>query len=145
METTLVIIKPDGVAKNIIGKILARIESAGLKISAAKMFSLNITQAQELYQEHTERSFYQPLINFITSGAVMVTIIEGPDAIRTMRQLIGATIPKEAHKGSIRYDYADHEPKNNLHENIIHSSDSTASAKKEIALFFNPDEIFQRS
>lgn len=145
LERTLAIIKPDAVAKDVIGKILALIEEGGLRIIAAKMMHLSIDKAEELYVEHKERPFYNPLVKFMTSGPVMVQVLEGEDAIQKLRQLMGATVPKEAESGTIRNLYAQHEFKGDVHENAIHGSDSIDSAHREIDFFFNAGEICPRT
>ena len=130
---TLSIIKPDAVAKNKIGAILSRFEDAGLKIVAARMLTLSREQAEAFYAVHRERPFYQDLVGFMMSGAVMVQVLEGEDAVATNRRLMGATDPKQADAGTIRADFAD-----NVEENAVHGSDSPENAEKEIAFFF-PD------
>ena len=145
LERTLAIIKPDAVAKNYIGSILATIEKSGLRIIAAKMVHLPIDSAEELYAEHQGRPFYNPLLKFMTSGPVMVQILEGDNAIQILRDLMGATVPKEAEVGTIRNLYAEHEFNGEVHENAIHGSDSVESAQREIDFFFKDDEICPRT
>ncbi len=145
LERTLAIIKPDAVANNYIGKILALIEERGLRIIAAKMVHLSISKAGELYAEHHGRPFYNPLLKFMTSGPVMVQVLEGENAIQILRDLMGATVPKEAAVGTIRNLYADHEFNGEVHENATHGSDSIESAQREIEFFFNKDEICPRT
>ncbi|MCH9758724.1 MAG: nucleoside-diphosphate kinase [Proteobacteria bacterium] len=128
---TLSIIKPDAVAKNKIGEILARFEGAGLKIVAAKMLTLTREQAGAFYAVHKERPFYEGLLDFMTSGPVMVQVLAGDDAVAKNRQLMGATDPKNADAGTIRADFAD-----NVEANAVHGSDSAENAAIEIAFFF---------
>lgn len=139
-ERTLSIIKPDGVAKNIIGKIYSRFEKAGLSIIAAKMLHLSQEQAGEFYAVHKERPFYHDLIDFMTSGPVMVQVLEGENAINTNREVMGATNPKDAAAGTIRADFAE-----TVDENVVHGSDGPGTAKAEIAFFFNDDELCPRT
>ena len=145
LERTLAIIKPDAVAKNFTGKILALMEESGLSIIAAKMVHLSVDKAEELYAEHQGRPFYKPLLNFMTSGPVMVQVLEAEDAIQILRRLMGATVPKEAEAGTIRNLYAEHEFNGDVHENAIHGSDSTKSAQREISFFFKENEICPRT
>ena len=140
IERTLSIIKPDGVAKNIIGKIYSRFEKAGLSIIAAKMLHLSQEQAGEFYAVHKERPFYNDLIEFMTSGPVMVQALEGENAINKNREVMGATNPKEATAGTIRADFAE-----TVDENVVHGSDGPDTAKAEIAFFFQDDEICPRT
>lgn len=136
IERTLSIIKPDAVAKNVIGEIYARFEKAGLKIVAAKMLQLDDESAGGFYAEHKERPFYKDLIEFMTSGPVMVQALEGEGAVMLNRELMGATNPAEAEPGTIRADYAQ-----SIDANAVHGSDSTTSAEREVSYFFNDDEI----
>lgn len=145
LERTLTIIKPDAVASDFTGKILAMIEDAGLHIIAAKMLHLSSQKTDELYAEHKERSFYPALKEFMVSGPVMVLALEGEDAVTTLRNIMGATVPKEAAVGTIRNLYAEHEFVGGVLENAIHGSDSVESAKKEIDFFFKADEICPRT
>ncbi len=138
-ERTLSIIKPDAVAKNVIGEIYSRFEKAGLKIVAAKMMHLSQEQAEGFYAEHKERPFFGDLVAFMTSGPVVVQVLEGEGAILKNRDLMGATNPKEAAPGTIRADFAD-----TIDANAVHGSDSAASAEREIAYFFNDSEICPR-
>ena len=140
IERTLSIIKPDGVAKNIIGKIYSRFEKAGLQIIAAKMLHLSKEQAGEFYAVHKERPFYGDLIEFMTSGPVMVQVLEGNNAISKNREVMGATDPKEAAEGTIRADFAE-----TVDENVVHGSDGPDTATVEIAFFFKDDEICPRT
>jgi nucleoside-diphosphate kinase len=139
IEHTLSIIKPDAVTKNVIGEIYSRFEKAGLKIIASKMQNLSKDKAGGFYAEHKERPFYSDLVDFMTSGPVVIQVLEGDDAIIILRDLMGATNPKEAESGTIRADFAD-----SIDANAVHGSDSTASAQREIAYFFSDDEIFSR-
>jgi nucleoside-diphosphate kinase len=139
IERTLSIIKPDAVAKNVIGKIYERFESAGLKIVASKMLQLSDDKAGGFYAEHKERPFYADLVGFMTSGPVVVQVLEGEGAIIKNRDLMGATNPKEAAAGTIRADFAE-----SIDANAVHGSDSSTSAEREIAYFFNGDEICAR-
>ena len=139
VERTFSIVKPDAVAKNVIGKIYTHFEDAGLSIIAAKMINFSDVQAQAFYDEHKERPFFADLVEFMTSGPVMLQVLEGEDAIRRNRQLMGATNPEEADKGTIRAIFGDA-----TSANAVHGSDSPTSAKREIALFFSDDELFSR-
>ncbi|MCL7944863.1 nucleoside-diphosphate kinase [Marinobacter sp. ATCH36] len=138
-ERTLSIIKPDAVAKNVIGEIYTRFEKAGLTIVAAKMMHLTQEQAEGFYAEHKERPFFNDLVAFMTSGPVIVQVLEGEGAILKNRDLMGATNPKEADAGTIRADFA-----SSIDANAVHGSDSAASAEREIAYFFNDSEICPR-
>ncbi len=139
VERTLSIIKPDAVAKNVIGEIYSRFEKAGLQIVAAKMLHLTQEQAEGFYAEHKDRGFFRDLVAFMTSGPVMVQVLEGDNAIAGNRELMGATNPKEAAPGTIRADFAE-----SIDANAVHGSDSPASAEREIAYFFNDAEICPR-
>ncbi len=136
IERTLSIIKPDAVAKNVIGEIYGRFEKAGLKIAAAKMLQLNDESAGGFYAEHEGKPFYDDLIEFMTSGPVMVQALEGEAAVSLNRELMGATNPAEAAPGTIRADYA-----NSIDANAVHGSDSPTSAEREISYFFSTGEI----
>ncbi|NWO08261.1 MAG: nucleoside-diphosphate kinase [Alteromonadaceae bacterium] len=138
-ERTLSIIKPDAVAKNVIGEILSRFEKADLNIVAAKMMHLTQEQAEGFYAEHKERPFFNDLVAFMTSGPVVVPVLEGEGAILKNRDLMGATNPKEAEAGTIRADFA-----STIDANAVHGSDSAESAEREIAYFFNDNEICPR-
>lgn len=140
VERTLSIIKPDGVAKNIIGEVYSRFEKAGLKVVAAKMMQLSQAQAQEFYAVHKERPFYKDLVSFMISGPVMVQVLEGENAIAKNREVMGATNPKDAAPGTIRADFA-----NSVDENVVHGSDAAETAKQEIAFFFKDNEICPRT
>lgn len=141
LEKTLAIIKPDAVAKNFIGKILAQIEENGLYIIASKMIHLSKEEAEEFYSEHSKRPFYNSLVKYMSSGPVMVQVFEAENAIETLRNIMGATKPIEAKEGTIRNLYANHEPVNGTYENAIHGSDSIQSAGREIDFFFTNSEI----
>lgn len=135
-EYTLSIIKPDAVAKNIIGEIYTRFEKAGLKIAAAKMLHLTQEQAGQFYIVHKARPFYKDLVKFMSSGPIMVQVLAGENAILENRKIMGATNPAEAADGTIRADFA-----NSIEENAVHGSDSPETAKWEINFFFKPEEI----
>lgn len=139
VERTISIIKPDAVAKNVIGEIIARFEQAGLNIVAAKMLHLSQEQAEGFYAEHKERPFFGALVEFMTSGPVVVQVLQGENAIQKNRDLMGATNPQEAEAGTIRADFAQ-----SIDANAVHGSDSPASAEREIAYFFNDSEICPR-
>lgn len=136
MEKTLSIIKPDAVAKGYIGKIIDRFESNGLRIAGMKKIQLSEKQAQDFYAVHKERPFYADLIKFMTSGPVVVMVLEGENAVLKNRELMGATNPKEADKGTIRADFAE-----SIEANAVHGSDSLENAKNEVAFFFDGKEI----
>ncbi len=139
IERTLSIIKPDAVGKNSIGQIESRFEAAGLKIVAMKMIHLDDELAGGFYAEHKDRPFYKDLVDFMTSGPVVVQVLEGDDAIARNRDLMGATNPKEAAPGSIRADFAE-----SIDANAVHGSDSSESAAREVAYFFQTSEICSR-
>lgn len=139
IEQTLSIIKPDAVGKNVIGEIYSRFEKAGLKIVASKMLHLSEEQAGGFYAEHKERPFFAGLVEFMTSGPVTVQVLQGENAIALNRELMGATNPADAAEGTIRADFAQ-----TVDANAVHGSDSPASAQREIAYFFEPNEIFAR-
>ena len=139
IERTLSIIKPDAVAKNVIGEIYARFEQAGLRIVASKMLQLTDESAGGFYAEHQGKGFYGDLIEFMTSGPVMVQVLEGENAVATNRALMGATNPAEAAPGTTRADYA-----NSIDANAVHGSDSPTSAEREVNYFFKPEEICPR-
>lgn len=139
IERTLSIIKPDAVAKNVIGEIYARFEQAGLRIVASKMLQLTNESAGGFYAEHQGKGFYGDLIEFMTSGPVMVQVLEGENAVATNRELMGATNPAEAAPGTIRADYA-----NSIDANAVHGSDSPTSAEREVNYFFKLEEICPR-
>lgn len=140
IEQTISIIKPDAVAKNVIGKIYSRFENAGLKIVAAKMVHLSQERAEGFYAVHKERPFFGDLVAFMTSGPVMVQVLEGENAVTKNRELMGATNPKNADAGTIRADFAD-----SIDENAVHGSDSAENAAIEIAYFFGTDGVCPRT
>ncbi len=140
VEQTLSIIKPDGVQKNLIGEIYGRFEKAGLQIVAARMVQLSKERAEDFYAVHKERPFYNDLVRYMTSGPVMVQALEGENARNRNREIMGATNPAEAEKGTIRADFAE-----SIEENIVHGSDGAETAAQEIAFFFGDDGICPRS
>jgi nucleoside-diphosphate kinase len=140
IERTLSIIKPDAVGKNVIGEIYTRFEKAGLKVVAAKMKHLSKAEAEGFYAEHRERGFFGDLVSFMISGPVVVSVLEGEDAVLLHRNLMGATDPKKAEAGTIRADFAA-----SIDENAVHGSDSTTSAAREIAYFFSTTELAPRT
>lgn len=140
IERTLSIIKPDAVAKNIVGEIYSRFEKAGLRVVAARMMHLTRQQAEGFYAVHKERPFFADLVKFMTSGPVMVQVLEGENAIAKNRELMGATDPKKAAPGTIRADFA-----STVDENAVHGSDGPDTAQVEIAFFFKPEEICPRT
>ncbi|HLB42631.1 MAG TPA: nucleoside-diphosphate kinase [Gammaproteobacteria bacterium] len=137
IERTLSIIKPDAVSKHIIGQIISRFEQQGLRIAAAKMMHLSKLQAEQFYAIHQERPFFSALVNFMSSGPIIVMVLESKNAIALNRQIMGATNPKEAPPGTIRADFAD-----SIDHNAVHGSDSPETAKQEIAFFFQANEMF---
>ena len=139
VERTLSIIKPDAVAKNVIGQIISRFENAGLKIVAARMTQLSEQQAQGFYAVHRERPFFADLVKFMISGPIVVQVLEGENAISKNRDLMGATDPKKAAQGTIRADFAD-----SIDANAVHGSDAPETARNEIAYFFPSLEVFSR-
>ena len=139
VERTLSIIKPDAVAKNVIGSIYSRFEQAGLKIVAARMKWLSRAEAEGFYAVHKERGFFKDLVDFMTSGPVMIQVLEGDNAIQKNRDLMGATDPSKAEKGTIRADFAQ-----SIDANAVHGSDSPQTAATEIAYFFTKQEICSR-
>lgn len=138
-EKTLSIIKPDAVAKNVVGKILSRFEDAGLKVIACKMTHLSKQEAEAFYGIHRERPFFNDLVKFMISGPVVISVLEGENAILKNRELMGATDPKKADKGTIRADFAD-----SIDANAVHGSDGPDTAKTEISFFFKDGELFSR-
>jgi len=140
IQRTFSIIKPDAVAKNVIGKILTRFEDAGLTVVASKMLHLSKEQAEGFYGEHKERPFFNDLVAFMTSGPVVVQVLEGEGAVLRNRDLMGATNPKEADAGTIRADFAE-----SIDENAVHGSDAPESAAREIAYFFDDAQICPRT
>lgn len=142
-QRTLSIIKPDAVAKNIIGEIYSRFEKAGLKIVAVKMLHLTSDQAAGFYAVHKERPFYEDLIDFMTSGPVLVQVLEGENAVMKNREIMGATFPRDADPGTIRADFCDAD--GDQGENAVHGSDSPENAETEINFFFKPEDICVRT
>lgn len=139
LERTLSIVKPDGVRKDLIGAVLSRFEKAGLKVIAARMINLSQKQAEGFYAVHRERPFFKDLVRYMTSGPVVVQVLEGDNAIAKNRELMGATDPKKAAAGTIRADYA-----SSIEENVVHGSDSAENAAIEIAYFFATSELCPR-
>lgn len=139
MERTLSIIKPDAVAKDVIGQIYTRFEDAGLKIVAAKMKHLSRADAQAFYAVHKERPFFNDLVEFMISGPVMIQVLEGENAVAKNRDIMGATNPKEAAQGTIRADFAD-----SIDANAVHGSDAAETARQEIEFFFTEKDIYSR-
>jgi nucleoside-diphosphate kinase len=140
IERTLSIVKPDGVGRNLIGEVYRRFEHVGLKILAARMLRLSQAEAEAFYEVHRERPFYKDLVRFMTSGPVMVQVLEGEGAIAKHRDVMGATDPKKAAAGTIRADLAQ-----SIDENVVHGSDAADTAAREIAFFFRDTEICPRT
>ena len=140
IERTFSIVKPDGVQKNLIGEVYRRFEAAGLQIVAARMLHLSREQAEGFYGVHRERPFYKDLVAYMTSGPVMVQVLEGENAIAKNRQVMGATNPADADPGTIRADFA-----SSIEENVVHGSDGPDTAREEIAFFFTDDQICPRT
>jgi nucleoside-diphosphate kinase len=140
IERTLSIIKPDGVGRNLIGEVLRRFEQAGLKVVAARMMHLSQLEAEGFYAVHRERPFFRDLVKFMTSGPVMVQVLEGDGAVAKNREVMGATDPKKAAKGTIRADLA-----GSIEENVVHGSDAPDTALREIAYFFREIEVCPRT
>lgn len=136
MESTLSIVKPDGVSKGLIGEVIKRFESAGIKVAAVKMLHLTKKTAEEFYAVHRERPFFDSLTGFMASGPVVVMVLKGEDVIRRTRDLMGATDPKDADEGTIRKDYA-----SDIEKNIVHGSDAVDTAREEIRFFFSGLEM----
>src|SRR6187431_3056082 len=139
LERTLSIIKPDAVAKNVIGQIYARFEGAGLKVVASKMAHLSRREAEQFYAVHKARPFFKDLVEFMISGPVMIQVLEGPGAIAKNRELMGATDPKKADRGTIRADFAQ-----SIDANAVHGSDAAETAKAEVAYFFPQLNVYSR-
>lgn len=135
-ERTLVFLKPEAVSRRLMGEIINRIENKGFTIAAMKLLQPTQKQAEKIYEIHKGKTFYEPLVEHITSGPVLAMIVEGPNAVSTIRNMIGKTNPLEARPGTIRGDFA-----LNVQKNIIHASDSLENARKEITILFKPDEI----
>ncbi|SJM90981.1 nucleoside diphosphate kinase (NDK) (NDP kinase) (Nucleoside-2-P kinase) [Crenothrix polyspora] len=140
IERTFSIIKPDAVAKNVIGDIYSRFEKNGLRVVAAKMLHLTQAQAEGFYAEHSERGFFKDLVAFMVSGPVIMQVLEGENAVLKHREIMGATNPKEAAAGTIRADFA-----SSIDENAVHGSDALDTAQREIAYFFSNDELCART
>ncbi len=140
VEQTLSIIKPDGVQKNLIGEIYSRFEKAGLEIVAARMVHLTTEQAQGFYAVHKERPFFNDLVSYMTSGPVVVQVLQGDDAVAKNREIMGATNPADAAPGTIRKDFAE-----SIEENVVHGSDAAETAAVEIAFFFGDDGVCPRT
>lgn len=139
VERTLSIIKPDAVRKNLIGKIIAKFEEASLQVVAAKMIHMSQEQAGQFYEIHKERPFYKDLVSFMSSGPVLVQVLQGDNAIVKNREIMGATNPQEAAVGTIRKEFA-----NSIDENAVHGSDSPETAKTEVSFFFTDKEMMQK-
>jgi len=140
VERTLSIVKPDGVARNLIGEVYGRFEKAGLRILAARMLHLSQSEAEAFYGVHRERPFFKDLVRFMTSGPVIVQVLEGEGAIAKHREVLGATDPKKADKGTIRADLA-----TSIDENVVHGSDAPDTAAREIGFFFRETEVCPRT
>jgi len=140
IERTFSIVKPDGVQKNLIGEVYRRFESAGLKIIASRMVHLTQAQAEGFYAVHRERPFFKDLVKYMSSGPVMVQVLEGENAVAKNRELMGATDPKKADKGTIRADLA-----SSIEENVVHGSDTLENAKTEISYFFAATDLLART
>ncbi len=138
MERTFVMIKPDAVQRGLIGEIISRLERKGLKIVAMKMLNVDRDLAERHYAEHRDKPFFQSLVDYITSGPVVAMVVEGKNAVKVVRTLVGATNPQEALPGTIRGDFG-----MDIGRNVIHASDSLESAEREISLFFKPEEIIE--
>jgi nucleoside-diphosphate kinase len=139
LERTLSIVKPDGVQKNLIGEVYRRFEQAGLRVIAARMMQLTPAQAEGFYAVHRERPFYRDLVHYMTSGPVMVQVLEGEDAVARNRDIMGATDPKKAAPGTIRADFA-----SSIEQNVVHGSDAADTAAREIRFFFSDSDICPR-
>ena len=139
VERILSIIKPDAVAKNVIGQIYSRFENAGLKIAAAKLVHLSRAEAEQFYAVHKERPFFKDLVDFMVSGPVMIQVLEGENAVAKHRDLMGATDPKKAEKGTIRADFAD-----SIDANAVHGSDAAETAAVEVSFFFPGMNVYAR-
>ncbi len=138
LERTLVLVKPDGVQRGLIGEVISRLERRGLRLSAAKFVSVDEAMAEQHYAVHKGKAFYGPLITYITSAPVMAMVWEGPNAIRAVRQTFGATSPLEADPGSLRHDFA-----LEVGRNLVHASDSPETSQVEVSLWFTPEELLK--
>ena len=139
LERTLSMVKPDGVARNLIGEVYRRLEQSGLRIVAARMLCLSEAQAERFYAVHRERPFFRSLVRYMSSGPIVAQVLEGEGAVARNREIMGATDPKQAARGTIRADLA-----SSIEENVVHGSDSTETAAREIAFFFSDLEIWSR-
>src|SRR3954452_1975175 len=139
LERTLSIVKPDAVKKNVVGQILARFEKAGLRVVAARMMHLSRAEAEGFYAVHRQRPFFRDLVDFMISGPVLIQVLEGDNAVAKNRELMGATDPKKAEKGTIRADFAQ-----SIDANAVHGSDSADNARTEVAYFFPACEVYER-
>jgi nucleoside-diphosphate kinase len=144
IERTLSIIKPDAVEKNLVGEITSRFEAGGLRVAGARMLRMSAAQAADFYSVHRQRPFFERLVNFMASGPSMVQILEGTDAVRKNRELMGATNPRKAAPGTIRYDFAREVSEEEMHKNAVHGSDSAENAETEIRFFFRPEDVCGR-
>jgi nucleoside-diphosphate kinase len=142
IERTLIIIKPDGVQRNLVGEVIGRFEKRGLKLAAMKLMQISRGLAEEHYAEHKGKGFYEPTVKYMTSSPVVVMVLEGPNAIANARQTMGSTRPSEAAPGSIRADFG-----LDISRNLVHGSDKAETAAREIALYFKPEELlgYQRA
>lgn len=140
IERTFSIVKPDGVAKNLIGEVYGRFEKSGLRVIASRMLHLTLEQAEEFYAVHKNRPFFNDLVDYMTSGPVVVQVLEGEDAIQRNREIMGATNPADAEAGTIRADFAA-----SIEENMVHGSDGPDTAREEIRFFFDEDQICPRN
>lgn len=140
IERTFSIVKPDGVAKNLIGEVYGRFEKSGLRVIASRMLHLTLEQAEEFYAVHKNRPFFNDLVDYMTSGPVVVQVLEGEDAIQRNREIMGATNPADAEAGTIRADFAA-----SIEENMVHGSDGPDTAREEIRFFFDADQICPRN
>lgn len=138
IESSFVMLKPDAVARGLVGEIIRRFENKGLKLKAAKLIRMSKAQAEKLYEEHKGKPFYKGLVDFATSSPCFVTVIEGPEAVQVIREFIGKTNPRQASAGTVRGDLGTGLPKN-----LIHASDSPKSAEREIPIFFKADELLE--
>ena len=138
MEKTFLMIKPDGVQRGLIGRVIQRLEDRGMKICAMKLIQVTQEHAKEHYKEHEGKDFYEPLLAYIMSSPVVVRVVEGRDCVDQVRKMAGKTDPKEAKTGTIRYDFAQ-----DISSNIVHAADSNKSAEREIGIYFNPEEILE--
>ncbi len=143
-EQTLSMIKPDAVARNLLGRVTARTEGIGLQVVAARMLRMDRTRAEQFYAVHQQRPFFEELVKFMASGPILAQVLEGDEAIQRYRELMGATFPCDAEEGTLRGDFREHKDVDPLY-NIVHGSDSLENARVEIEFFFSPAEIHSRS